>query len=235
MLATKPRISVLVPTRRRTHLFTQMLKSLRETAADALSVEVIARIDFDDPESAEYLRKAGVLTIVGPHGGYESHPRMFNECARLASADLLLGLNDDVIFGTPGWDTRLVEEAAKYPDGIFNIGVDSVMNPDHFVFPFVSRTLINLFGCLFHEQLIYPDIWLRDVLMPFGRAIRIYDVTIIHRWVGLSSDQQQVMGKAHTPEYHVLYNACVQEGRDKVQKWLQSASQWSNATTACAS
>ncbi len=219
----KPAISVLVPTRQRTALLEKMLDSLMATAADQSAVQVVLRIDEDDAESANYLRLCPWPTeiIVGPrYNGYATLAKFINEAAARATADLLIVVNDDVEFLTHGWETKLVSAAARYPDGIFDLGVDTVLNNANFVFPCQSRRQVEILGCFFDDRLVYPDIWLRDVLQPFGRAIRVPEVVIRHNWQGQTPDQRWAVPLTQTATYQVLYQRCVNEGRAKIQHAL---------------
>lgn len=223
----KPCISVLVPTRGRVALLQRMLATLAATAADMATVEVVFRVDDDDPETLAFLchdwlrQHLRSRVVIGPRlNGYATLPSLINDCARLAASDLLIVINDDVVFRTSGWDTRLVEEAAKYPDGIFVLGVDTVMNNANWVFPCQSKTQAERLGGFFDERLLYPDIWLRDVMQPLGRLIRVNDVVIEHQWVGMTEDQQRAIGIVHQAGYGELYDRCVEEGRQKLRAAL---------------
>lgn len=218
----KPTISVICPTRKRLAELQRMVASLKATATSG-AVELIARIDFDDQESYPFLCLNEIPFIVGPRrDGYATLATLINEGARLATSDLVLVINDDVTFDTVGWDQRLAEHGARFPDGIFNIGVD-VENAGNFVFPCVSRRLIELLGGVFDERLVYPDIWLRDVLMPFHRAVRIHDVRLSHHWKGQTPDQEHaVRMRVSSYGYEDLYQRCVLEGQAKISEVLFS-------------
>jgi hypothetical protein len=214
-----PRISVVSAVRGRVQLLRTMLDSLVQTAADPGRVDVVLRCDFDDAEMIGCLSDlAGPRFIVGPRvDGYASLPAFANEAARLSCADLVLVVNDDAEFQTPGWDTKLVEVAAQYPDGLFVLGVDT-LNAGNFVFPCVSRKHIELFGGVFDTRVVYADIWSRDVYAPFGLAIRVPDVRIDHRWQGMSADQRRVVATID----HDAYVQAVEDGRAKVRSVLLS-------------
>jgi len=227
-----PRISVVAPIRERLALTERMLASLWSTAANPARVEVVLRCDDDDTAIVDALRARGPkpngLTIdavnetilIGSRlKGYATLPTFINEAAHASHADLVLVVNDDAEFQTLGWDDLLVARAATIPDGIFNFGIETA-NAGNFIFPCVSRRLITLMGGVFDERLIYPDIWLRDVLMPFGRAIRVPEVVIAHHWQGQSADQQQAARVAHSRDHQQLYVRCVHEGREKVRAVL---------------
>jgi hypothetical protein len=215
-------ITVMVPTRGRTQLLHMMLNTLFATVSDQANVEVIARVDEDDQETVRYLFDRGqVKVLVGPRLGYDHVPHMFNEIAAASSGELILAGNDDLEFQTPGWDRLLEQAAAKYPDGIFDLGVDDRLNNANYCFPCVSRRVVDLLGFFFDDRLLYPDIWLRDVMIPFGRAVRVDEVVIAHHWQGMSEDQTQAVYATNTERHRELYEQCVNEGRDKIATVLE--------------
>jgi hypothetical protein len=215
-----PCISVIAPTRKRVPLLHRMLQSLAGTAGDMKSVEVVLRCDSDDDDTIDYLRcQAPSSFIVGPRlDGYATLATLINETARLSQSDLIIVVNDDAVFETHGWDAMLIEEAAHYRDGVFDFGVDTVMNNENFVFPCISRRSVQALGCFFDERLVYTDIWLRDVMSKFGRAIRVPHVRIRHDWTGMTSDQERALSIVQAPTYSALYDQCVAEGREKISR-----------------
>lgn len=216
------KVSVLVPTRGRVRLLNAMLSSLYATVSNPCNVEVIARVDDDDLPTIDYLsERSHVKCIVKPRVGYALNARMVNECAAEATGDLLLVANDDLDFQTLGWDRLLAAVAEKYPDGIFDLGVDTVLNNENYCFPCTSRKFVDLFGFFFDDRLLYPDIWMRDVMAPFGRAIRVPEVVIAHRWQGMTDDQARAVHATNTPWHRALYEQCVNEGRAKVAAVLE--------------
>src|SRR5262245_29639864 len=101
-------ISILLPTRGRVRLLDHMLRTVYATVSSIDNVEIITRVDDDDLETLEYLkRRAGVKCVCKPRVGYALNAQMVNECAAEATGDLLLVANDDLEFQTPGWDLTL--------------------------------------------------------------------------------------------------------------------------------
>jgi len=213
-----PTFSVIAPTRQRVAVLDRMLHSLWATAGDPSHVEVVLRCDDDDHETVPYVQGRGTeMCLVGSRlNGYATLATLINEAARQATGDLVLVVNDDAEFQTPGWDLVLRQYAEPFADGLFDFGVETA-NAGHFIFPCVSRTLIEVLGCVFDERLVYTDIWLRDVLMPFGRAIRVPEVTIAHHWQGPTADQNVAAATTRTADYAALYDRCVEEGRAKIR------------------
>jgi hypothetical protein len=217
-------ISVLVPTRGRIDKLHVMLTTLYETASDVNNVEVVARVDEDDTTTIDYIDALPqIIGVCLPRIGYAKNARMVNECASMASGNLLLVANDDLVFKTKDWDLRLEARASGYADGMFDLGVDTVLNNANFCFPCVSRELVDLFGFFFDERLLYPDIWMRDVMMPFGRAVHVPEVTILHDWSGMTPDQERALHMTiGDPFYPALYARCVDEAREKVRYAIET-------------
>lgn len=183
------KISVLIPTRHRTHLLRRLIASYRSTVSNPSLSELVFRIDDDDESTRELLVHERFRTLVGPREkGYESLPKFFNELAFAANGDVLMLGNDDVIFITPGWDAQILEVANRYPDGVFNIGVKT-HNEDHFPLSIVSKRAINRLGFLYDPRIFWGDIFLRDVMGRLGRNVMLPGVEIQHEWAGHSPDQ----------------------------------------------
>lgn len=193
-------ISVLVPTRGRPDYLRQMLASFEATNDG--TADLVFRVDDDDQATIEAL--AGHHTIVGPRrDGYRSLPAFFNELAAAATGDVLLCGNDDMVFRTPGWPGLLLEAANAYPDGLFDLGV-TTHNESHYPFSIVSRAATERLGFLWDPRIFWGDIFLRDVMSAFGRAVMVPSVQIDHDWAGFRPDQvfvesdKDILGKDPT-------------------------------------
>jgi Glycosyl transferase family 2 len=179
------RVSLLLPTRKRPEYLKTFMDSYYATASGDGDSEIVFRVDFDDAESLQALAKYDWPVIVGPRRqGYRSLPGFYNEMARLATGDILICCNDDVIIETPGWAKLIIDAANKYPDGIFNIGVSTVRLEENYVFSCVSRKLVDRLGFINDERLVYSDIFLMDVAKHFGRLSKLWSVTFRHNWAG---------------------------------------------------
>ena len=182
-------ITVLVPTRGRVKRLRKMMESFRETSAGY--AKLFFRVDDDDAETQKQL--VGQSYIVGPRlNGYASLPWFFNQLAAASEGVLMLG-NDDIVFKTPEWDLRILQEANKYPDGVFNFGV-TTHNEQNFPLTIVSKKAVDVVGALFPDGIFWGDIFWRDVAAAFGRAIRLPSVEIDHEWAGFSPDQTFMAG-----------------------------------------
>lgn len=223
------KISVLVPTRKRLPQLQTMLESYAATVLDPTSAELLFRIDDDDPETEALLQRAeqGCLRdlpwslVTGPrYEGYRSFPWFVDELRQLARGDVFMVGNDDMVFRTPDWPRLLLEEAGKYPDGLFDLGVQTY-NAGVFPWSVISRHAVDLMGHIHDPRLFWGDVYLRDVMACFGRAIAVPHVQIDHVWMGHTPDQtflEARQGEARNWDaaYWALHRQCVDEAFAKL-------------------
>ncbi|MHB1606652.1 MAG: glycosyltransferase family 2 protein [Leptospirales bacterium] len=208
------KISVLIPTRKRPDYLKRMLESYEKTLVNSNQSELIFRCDNDDMETISYLSSTGFRIIIGPRlDGYKSLPVFFNEMVKIADGDLFICGNDDMLFKTRNWPQLIIDEANKYPDGIFNIGVSTGLNDDKFPFSIVSRQLVDAMGLINDPRLLFSDIFLLDVTKYFNRAIRFSGVSIFHDWAGHSDDLTRREANQH--EFNEVF-------ADKQGNWSDS-------------
>lgn len=229
-------LSLLVPTRGQVARLSHMWRSYVETVGDGTNIELVFRIDDDDAETAAWMRGTATTVEAYPdrasafevmrtqrqalrrtvvsgkqHDGYISLPRFFNEMARHATGDLLMCGNDDMTFLTPEWPALLLQAANRFPDGIFDIGCYTYP-ASAFPFSVVSRRAVETLGFLNDERLVYSDIFLRDVMARFGRAVIAPEVVILH--IGQANhDANAVKWHLHTNavEYWERHHRAVDE------------------------
>lgn len=213
------KISVLVPTRHRTHRLRTMIESYRRTtASDPAASELVFRVDDDDENTRQLLVEHGMRMLVGPRlGGYSSLPSFFNELAFVANGDVVMLGNDDMVFVTDGWATKILEAASAYPDGLFNIGVQT-HNAAHYPLSVVSTAVVKRLGFIYDPRIFWGDIYLRDVMGRLQRQHMLPDVEIQHDWAGHAPDQTFIEGEGarRAPGNHMTHH--VQAVDDAVAK-----------------
>jgi hypothetical protein len=158
-------ITVLVPSRERPEPLARSIASL-----GAHELEVLVRIDDDDPRLDDYLRLPGIDVIVGPRHGYRALHHYYNELAARATGEWLLLWNDDCIMQTKEW-----HEVVRGYDGRM-----VVLNPntnhdnweiDMNVFPIFPRKLVELIG---HVSLSrHNDTWIEFIGRDAGIMLRV--------------------------------------------------------------
>lgn len=200
--------SIILPSRGRSELFRHCCESIFFNASKKESVEVICRIDDDEPQLAEYAKVARdfrshncrVVLVVGPRlSGYGSNHVMIEEAASLSSGALIIQFNDDMEYETKGWDEIYINVACdssfKYDD-VFVI-TSYVSTPMEgrgggyrYSAPVVTRRLYELCGEYALGQDPSVDRCWDALMRHLGREIHTDEVHVNHNHVGtLHSDQ----------------------------------------------
>jgi glycosyltransferase involved in cell wall biosynthesis len=141
----KKRISLLLPTRGRRKLAERFLSSVAAQSAHPELIEVIVCVDEDDIESHGIASDELALNvIVVPRqsmGGYNAI------CLAHATGEITIAVNDDIIVRTRGWDEKVRELDARYPDGVYlGYGNDLFKGAKLSTFPILSREACRVLG-----------------------------------------------------------------------------------------
>ncbi len=181
---TTPKISILLPTRKRTEAVIKSISSLLSQAADPSSIEILIAYDDDDAESQEFfsstwfpfVEQAGATTKVfeTERFGYLRLYKYVNMLAEEASGDWIMFWNDDALMLTENWDA----EIAKH-DGYFGLLRMPCVTMDHpfALFPIIPREWVRYFGKV--SPVNHSDWWIYNVTAPLGR-LRNLPVQVYH-------------------------------------------------------
>jgi glycosyltransferase involved in cell wall biosynthesis len=134
----KKRISLLLPTRGRPDLVKRFLQSVVVQSTRPDLIEVILCVDEDDIESQGIVLEGFALKLViGPRQTMGAYNTI---CLEHASGDITIAANDDIVIRTKGWDEKVRDLDARYPDGIYlGYGNDLFKSPKLCTFPILSR------------------------------------------------------------------------------------------------
>lgn len=129
-----PRISILVPTRRRLPYLRRMAKSIADTCANIDNVELLLAFDSDDTATLELWRASPEASrvhwrhVVLERLGYKGMHTYTNILADMAQGDWLFRFDDDAYIVTPGWDKIVLDQPC-----------DRVINTQNLSDPVYSR------------------------------------------------------------------------------------------------
>ena len=206
-----PLISVLLPTRHRTHLMAQSLGGLLALARRPQDIELAVIHDDDDTESRDYFHGSDWQALVQAHGaGYQIHstPRLgygrlneyLNILAPRSRGSWLLFWNDDAVMETANWDDSVRENHDWL--GLLHIHCRNVPMRCS-IFPLFNRKWLDIFGMVSPNT--FSDSWISDVCIEAG-ARRIVPVTTFHdRFEETGNNQDQTWAErsyANRREYH---------------------------------
>ena len=93
-------------------------------------------------------------------------------------------------------------------------------NERNFPFSIVSRRAVEAMGHLQDPRIYWGDVYLRDVMQAFGRALPVPAVEVEHDWAGHTPDETflaagQKDRRGHA--YWQLHRTCVAEAIAKVR------------------
>lgn len=171
-------ISLLIPSRGRPQNIRRLTESVRATAHGP--IEIVWRVDDDDPDSLAEIDRLGDAVVVAPR----VIPTVgWNEAWKAASGDIFGMMGDDLVFHADGWDTMVEDAFAQYPDRLVIVyGPDGFRNELHASHPFLSREWAELFGraTVEHFSADWCDTWTNEVAEANGRRHYIPELWIEH-------------------------------------------------------
>jgi glycosyltransferase involved in cell wall biosynthesis len=181
-----PVISVLVPTRGRKNLLLNMLASLFGEAAEPDAVEVVIYIDDDDDETQTLdLSEFNLKRIVGPR---QSMGTLIAACFAQSTGDIILLGNDDVVIRTRGWDTKIRQAVARFPDQVYLFYPNDLFKGAKLAtFPILSRLTCDTIADPFPGEYrgAFIDVHVMDIFKQvkgagFDRVVFLEDVVFEH-------------------------------------------------------
>jgi glycosyl transferase/beta-hydroxylase protein BlmF len=203
----KVKFSLLCPTRGRVKGAKELLDSALSTADDPSRVEVLFYVDSDDELAEEYKRVLGDRVTIGEP---MSVSKSWNIIAGKCTGDILIMANDDIVYRTQGWETKIAKEASKFEDGIYCMWTeDGINGPNHCAIPIVSRKWYETLGYFTPGifKFFFNDTWLMDIGRKVGRLHYIEDVLMEHLHFSVKKS-----------EFDDTYKAVREDGRSIVDK-----------------
>lgn len=174
-----PKISMLLPARGRPTHLKESVMSVFDLAAKPDEVEVIVRLDDNDPCLTDEIRvlqawPKHVHVYVGDRVGYRAMHTMYNGCANIAVGDYLFVWNDDIFMVSKDWDLLLQDAplfSVQFPRR------DIVEHADP-TLPVVGRPIYEAMGRLSDNA--YCDAWISDISAFAGTSVNRNDIVFHH-------------------------------------------------------
>ena len=174
----KPKISILLPTRKRTEAVIKSVGSLLSSAKDPSQLEILIAYDDDDEESKEFfsttwhpfVEQCGASTKVfeSERYGYLRLYKYVNMLGEQASGDWIMFWNDDALMLTDNWDEEIYKHNGFF--GLLRMPCVT-MNHPFALFPIIPRSWIDFFGRI--SPVNHSDWWIYNVTAPVGRLLNI--------------------------------------------------------------
>lgn len=175
---TKPKISILLPTRKRTEAVVKSIGSLLASARDTSRIEILIAYDNDDEESQQFFNETW-FPFIGQSDatskvfeterfGYLRLYKYVNFLAEQATGDWIMFWNDDALMLTENWDDEIVKHDGWF--GLLRMPCVT-MNHPFALFPIIPREWIDFFGRV--SPVNHSDWWIYNVTVPVGRLENI--------------------------------------------------------------
>lgn len=186
------KIALLVPSRERISSKRDLAKSIANTVHNINNVNLYFGIDDDDPtkpESIKISQEFPFVKIIEIHnnGKFDGLGKLWNICARATTEEIMAMIGDDMVFVTPGWDSRILEEfdaAHCPPDNLKMVHCyDGRHGAKIAVNAFVHRRYMDIMGYFMREEFRcdFIDLWLHQIFASLGRLTYRGDIHIEHR------------------------------------------------------
>jgi len=206
-------ITLLVATRKRPLLLQKMFDSVISTAKYPDLIEMSTYVDKDDFATQEHLKtmKGNIQITVGERILLSDMP---NKAYKKASADIIMGCSDDLIFRTKDWDEKVINIFNQYEDKIVLVFPDDLIQRGKFAtIIFLHRKWIETLGYFLppYYSCDMADVWMDEVAKALNRRIYLPDIVVehMHYSVGKATfDETYAEGRARGRRDNVqqLYN-----------------------------
>jgi hypothetical protein len=163
-------ISILVPSRGRAEQCWQMARSAYNTAVNPDDIELVVRVDDDDPQLEQYHKLFEGL-LVGPRDVLSKY---WNECHAEAQGPIYMHCGDDIIFRTEGWDEFVKTAFDESPDKILFVhGKDGIHDEAFGTHGFIHKNWTDIQGYFVppYYSSDYNDTHLNDIANLLGRRL----------------------------------------------------------------
>jgi len=180
----KPKISIILPTRKRTNLLVKSLNSLLATAQNTEHIEICIAYDDDDDESREFFEsswngyisqcQASSKIFETERFGYLKLYKYVNFLGQQCTGDWVMFWNDDALMLTDNWDLEIIRQEGFF--GLLRMPCVT-MNHPFALFPIVPREWIDFFGMI--SPVNHSDWWIYNVCAPLNR-VRNIPVQVYH-------------------------------------------------------
>lgn len=196
------RISVLLPSRGRPNDLEEAVDSLYSNARNRDDVEVLVRLDSDDPTLREYLAsplKDVTSYFVNERGrGYPDMHLYVNQLSAFARGEWLFLFNDDARMRSPEWDRLIL--GAEWPE-------ICVLRPNQTdagnLFPIVSRKFYETLG---HFSLSpHNDSWVESISRYLDIEYAVPGLWVDHlrdSYTDQTHTESQAAYATTSPEFH---------------------------------
>jgi 2-polyprenyl-3-methyl-5-hydroxy-6-metoxy-1,4-benzoquinol methylase len=251
-------ISILIPTRGRSHYLTKVFNSIEETTKDKSLVDVWIYVDDDDETTKQFIdtypkdkHSFKIAYVVGPRTNTQGEMTNILREKCTTNPGIYMPAADDYLFVTKHWDNIVREMFNRYPDRILlAYPVDPLTAPDQVTHVILSAEWTNILGRFPTEYFPFwsDDTWLDQVsqmvqrkirldmqMEPqggYGKTPRMKNLLFWQRFFNNTMDERiedaNLLRKAIYQENSPQYNKSVEEGDKLVKRFIMESKEQSD-------
>jgi len=190
------KISLLVPSRERLNLKLTLISSIITSAKNINNIDLVFGVDEDDPTREIVYKIADAIPFVRivdikNNGKFIGINRIWNILAANTKEEIFGYVGDDMIFMTPNWDEKILNEfnSKNLPEDKIKLihCYDGHRERDEIcVNAFVHRRYYEILGYFTKEDFLinWSDQWMYQTFKTFNRVKWIRDIHIQHNhWI----------------------------------------------------
>lgn len=206
------KISILLPSRKRTDMLERSIKSLVDKADSPDTIQFLLGFDDDDNDSSQYFidniapyldqKGCSYSVLEFKRMGYQSLHLYLNQLAKHATAPWWVFWNDDALMMDSGWDTVISSHNDRFCIQAF----DTHKLHPYSIFPIVPKAWFDLLGHLSQHQL--NDAYISQIAWMLDIMVRI-DIKVEHDRFDLTGKN-----KDETFDERVIYEGNLRDPRD---------------------
>lgn len=218
--------SLILPTRDHPKLATRVLESIAQTASCPERLEVILYADEDDIQSREI--SYSPLPIFKLTGQHKTRGAVTQKCYEVSQGKYVMLVNDDMIFRTKNWDTKVLEAFSRFHDEIALVyGNDLYYGRRMATFPILSRKACELMDKIcpvqYRRHCIDPhilDIFKRLSQLGHKRTVYLKNVIFehMHNELGVLITDSESMPESDEDDQQLYFSFA--EEREGIAKKL---------------
>lgn len=218
-----PKIAVTLPTRKRSKVLQQAIKSLIDNVSDVNNIEILIKVDNDDIDTINILNSLPscckyTILDVKKFKGYLSLHTYTEKLIELASSSVewIVTMNDDAIMKTKDWDLKLLKYSGQF------LVLNPQTNMNLVIFPIYPKKWVDILGHLSKSN--HADTWIEFIAKGLN-ILRNIDIEIFHDRADLTGNNNDDTYKERVYTTNDIFTIGMQmlmdQDKQKIKSYLE--------------
>lgn len=183
------KFSIVFPTRERTQLLQNLLRSIQSTTRNLSEIEVLLAVDHDDAQTLKYFEnhRFSFLKVHSVMRSLNFSRDYYTYLAHQSKGHWIITANDDCVFETSDWDILAYDALKSQPGVVYGWiqdGIDGYRAPGHgnyCCFPLQGRAGFEALGYIFPSRIPTwgADIWAKNLYDQVDSVVEV-PITLRH-------------------------------------------------------